>query len=94
MSKQRERESAEAARQAREAIECATLNVIERVLEHAVSLRKNADGTWTASTIIIEGDRVVSREESKANFRAYGEQQFRIRAGKMFHEMETGRKAT
>lgn len=62
-------------------------------VEHAIAIRKNADGTYTASTLVIEGDRVVSRDESKANFRAYAEQQFRIRAGKMFHEIETGRKA-
>jgi hypothetical protein len=55
--------------------------------EHAISLRKNAEGDWVAATLIIEGDRVVSRDESKPNFRAYGEQQFKIRAGRMFHDL-------
>lgn len=61
-------------------------------LELAVSLRSTASGEWVASTLTISGDRVVLRDESKPNFAAYGRQQFKIRAGKLFAALDKGEK--
>jgi hypothetical protein len=58
--------------------------------EHGVTLRKDANGDWVAATLVIEGDRVVDRTESKPNFKAYGVQQFKIMAGKLFARADKG----
>ncbi len=70
-SKQREREPEEPA--------------LERIT--AIAYRRDADGFYRAATVTIDGDRVVEVDESRPLDRVSAEYDYRVRAGKLFHEV-------